>query len=39
MKIIGEKINGTRKLINKAIIEKNSDYIQGLAGQDGTGGD
>jgi cobalamin-dependent methionine synthase I len=31
MQIIGEKINGSRKLVNKAIIEKNSDYIQDLA--------
>ena len=31
MQIIGEKINGTHRLVNKAIIEKDSGYIQGLA--------
>ena len=31
MQIIGEKINGSRSRVNKAIIEKDTDYIQGLA--------
>ena len=31
MLIIGEKINGTSKRVNKAIIERNAGYIQGLA--------
>ena len=31
MKIIGEKINGTLKLVQKAILERNSEYIQNLA--------
>ncbi len=31
MLIIGEKINGTSKRVNKAIIEKDANYIQGLA--------
>jgi 5-methyltetrahydrofolate corrinoid/iron sulfur protein methyltransferase len=31
MKIIGEKINGTRKLVGKAIAERNAEFIQNLA--------
>ncbi len=31
MKIIGEKINGTRKSVAKAIAERNADYIKNLA--------
>lgn len=31
MKIIGEKINGTRKLVGKAIAERNGNFIQNLA--------
>lgn len=31
MKIIGEKINGTRKLVGKAIAERNVDFIESLA--------
>ena len=31
MKIIGEKINGTRKSVAKAIAERNADYIKDLA--------
>ncbi len=31
MLIIGEKINGTSKRVNKAILEKDAGYIQGLA--------
>ena len=31
MKIIGEKINGTRKLVAKAIAERDAVYIQNLA--------
>lgn len=31
MKIIGEKINGTRKLVGKAIAERDAAYIQNLA--------
>lgn len=31
MKIIGEKINGTRKLVGKAILERDAAYIQNLA--------
>jgi 5-methyltetrahydrofolate--homocysteine methyltransferase len=31
MKIIGEKINGTRKRVAKAIAEREADYIKGLA--------
>jgi cobalamin-dependent methionine synthase I len=31
MKIIGEKINGTRKRVAKAIAERDADYIQDLA--------
>jgi cobalamin-dependent methionine synthase I len=31
MLIIGEKINGTRKLVNKAVLERDADYICRLA--------
>ncbi len=31
MLIIAEKINGTRKLVNKAILERNADHIRTLA--------
>jgi cobalamin-dependent methionine synthase I len=31
MKIIGEKINGTRKAVAKAIAERDADFIQNLA--------
>ena len=31
MQIIGEKINGSRRPVNEAILEKNSYYIQNLA--------
>ena len=31
MLIIGEKINGTRKLVNKAVLGRDADYIRGLA--------
>lgn len=31
MKIIGEKINGTRKSVEKAIAERDADYIKDLA--------
>ena len=31
MKIIGEKINGTRKYVKQAITERNSLYIKDLA--------
>lgn len=31
MKIIGEKINGTRKLVGKAIAERDAQFIQNLA--------
>jgi 5-methyltetrahydrofolate--homocysteine methyltransferase len=31
MKIIGEKINGTRKTVAKAIAERDAEFIQGLA--------
>lgn len=31
MQIIGEKINGTRKRVNEAIINKDEDFIRGLA--------
>jgi 5-methyltetrahydrofolate--homocysteine methyltransferase len=31
MKIIGEKINGTRKLVGQAIARRDADYIQNLA--------
>src|SRR5512142_3361857 len=31
MKIIGEKINGTRKLVGKAIAERDAAFIQNLA--------
>jgi 5-methyltetrahydrofolate corrinoid/iron sulfur protein methyltransferase len=31
MQIIGEKINGTRKLVNKAVVGKDEGFIRGLA--------
>jgi 5-methyltetrahydrofolate corrinoid/iron sulfur protein methyltransferase len=31
MLIIGEKINGTRKMVNKAILERDADFIRRLA--------
>ena len=31
MLIIGEKINGTRKLVGKAVLERNADHIRKLA--------
>ncbi len=31
MLIIGEKINGTRKLVNKAVLERDADHIRRLA--------
>lgn len=31
MKIIGEKINGTRKRVAQAITERDTDFIQSLA--------
>ncbi|MBN1964988.1 MAG: dihydropteroate synthase, partial [Anaerolineae bacterium] len=31
MKIIGEKINGTRKTVARAIAERDTDFIQNLA--------
>lgn len=31
MKIIGEKINGTRKAVAKAIAERDVEFIQNLA--------
>ncbi|HCX65232.1 MAG TPA: methyltetrahydrofolate--corrinoid methyltransferase [Eubacteriaceae bacterium] len=31
MIFIGEKINGTRKIIKEAVIQRNSDYIQSIA--------
>jgi 5-methyltetrahydrofolate--homocysteine methyltransferase len=38
MKIIGEKINGTRKLVGKAIAEHDGAYIQNLARKQVEGG-
>ncbi len=38
MKIIGEKINGTRKLVGKAIAEQNAAFIQNLAVRQVEGG-
>jgi 5-methyltetrahydrofolate corrinoid/iron sulfur protein methyltransferase len=38
MKIIGEKINGTRKLVGKAIAERDAVYIQNLAKKQVDGG-
>ncbi|MDR3577975.1 MAG: dihydropteroate synthase [Anaerolineaceae bacterium] len=38
MKIIGEKINGTRKMVAKAIAERNADFIQNLAKKQVEGG-
>ena len=38
MKIIGEKINGTRKLVGKAIAERDAAYIQSLAKKQVEGG-
>ena len=38
MKIIGEKINGTRKLVGKAIVERNAAFIQNLAIKQAEGG-
>ena len=31
MLVIGEKINGTRKLVNKAVLERDADHIRHLA--------
>ena len=38
MKIIGEKINGTRKLVGKAIAERDAAFIQNLARKQVEGG-
>lgn len=38
MKIIGEKINGTRKLVGKAIAERDAAFIQNLAKKQVDGG-
>lgn len=38
MKIIGEKINGTRKLVGKAIAERDATFIQNLAKKQADGG-
>ncbi len=38
MKIIGEKINGTRKMVAKAIAERNAEFIQSLAKKQVDGG-
>lgn len=38
MKIIGEKINGTRKLVGKAIAERDAAFIQNLAKRQVDGG-
>ncbi|HEX9075166.1 MAG TPA: dihydropteroate synthase [Anaerolineae bacterium] len=38
MKIIGEKINGTRKLVGKAIAERDATFIQNLAKRQVEGG-
>ncbi len=38
MKIIGEKINGTRKLVGRAIAERDAGYIQKLARKQVDGG-
>ena len=38
MKIIGEKINGTRKLVGKAIAERDAEFIQNLAKRQIEGG-
>lgn len=38
MKIIGEKINGTRKLVGKAIAERDAVFIQNLAKRQVEGG-
>lgn len=38
MKIIGEKINGTRKLVGKAIAERDANFIQNLAKKQVEGG-
>lgn len=38
MKIIGEKINGTRKLVGKAIAERDATFIQNLAKKQVEGG-
>ena len=38
MKIIGEKINGTRKLVGKAIAERDAAFIQNLAKRQVEGG-
>ena len=38
MKIIGEKINGTRKLVGRAIAERDAGYIQNLAKKQVDGG-
>jgi 5-methyltetrahydrofolate--homocysteine methyltransferase len=31
MLVIAEKINGTRKLVNKAVLERDVNFIQNLA--------
>ena len=31
MFIIGEKINGTRKAVNKAVLERDAEFIRNLA--------
>jgi len=38
MKIIGEKINGTRKMVAKAIAERDAEFIQNLARKQVEGG-
>jgi 5-methyltetrahydrofolate corrinoid/iron sulfur protein methyltransferase len=38
VKIIGEKINGTRKLVGKAITDRDADFIQNLARKQVEGG-
>lgn len=38
MKIIGEKINGTRKRVARAIAERDAEYIQNLATQQAAAG-
>src|SRR5512136_1398675 len=38
MKIIGEKINGTRKLVAQAIAERDAGFIQNLAKKQVDGG-
>lgn len=38
MKIIGEKINGTRKRVAQAIAERDAEFIKGLAGKQAAAG-